>query len=135
MTKQTKQTDELAALRARVEELERERKAQPPKPFKEEPWQRYDPTANMSMPASALAAMVAAVPTDMVRGIVRDNQGPQGPSAQGGVPSSQQLTGVHPGGGSNTTGWREARPLGPPPGINYVDALCVADDVRQRSKK
>jgi hypothetical protein len=129
----TKQTDELARLKARVEELERANK--PPKPFAPEPWQRYDPTAGMSMPASALAAMVDAVPDSMVRGIVRDNQGPQGPSSAGIVPSSQQLTGVHPGGGSNTTGWREATPLRPPPGIRMVDALLIADDVKQRNKK
>jgi hypothetical protein len=133
MTKAEKQADELAELRARVAELERANK--PPKPFKEEPWQRYDPTANMTMPLNALRAMVDAVPDSMVRGIVRDNQGPTGPSSAGIVPSSQQLTGIHPAGGSNTTGWREATPLGPPPGIHMVDALCIADDVKQRAGK
>jgi hypothetical protein len=130
----TKQTNELAALKARIEELER--KAKPPEPFKPDPnWQRYDPTANMSMPLNALQAMVNAVPDSMVRGIVRDNQGPQGPSSAGIVPSSQQLTSVHPGGGSNTTGWREATPLSPPPGIRYVDAIVEADTARQRAEK
>jgi hypothetical protein len=43
-----KPEDEIAALKARVEELER--KNSPPKQFKSEPYQRYDPTANMTMP-------------------------------------------------------------------------------------
>ena len=51
---------ELAAQRARVEELER--KAKPPAPFDPGPYQRYDPTAGMSMPQSAIDAMVAAEP-------------------------------------------------------------------------
>ena len=45
---------EIAALKARVEELERANK--PPKSFVPEPYQRYDPTAGMSMPRSALEA-------------------------------------------------------------------------------
>jgi hypothetical protein len=49
-----KPEDEIAALKARVEELERANK--PPKPFVPEPYQRYDPTAGMSMPRSALEA-------------------------------------------------------------------------------
>jgi hypothetical protein len=128
-----KETDELAELKARVAELERANK--PPKPFKEEPWQRYDPTANMRMPISALQEMARAVPTEMVRGIVRDHQAPSGPSSAGIVPSSQQLTGVRPAGGSNTPGWRNPAPLSNPPGIRMVDALCIADDVKQRAGK
>ena len=30
------------------------------------------------------------------------------------------------------TGWYEAKPLASPPGINYVDALCIADAERQK---
>jgi hypothetical protein len=48
MTKAEKQADEIAALKARVEELERA--AKPPEPFKREPWQPIDYTAGMSMP-------------------------------------------------------------------------------------
>ena len=57
-----KPEDEIAALKARVEELERANKR--PKPFVPEPYQRYDPTAGMSMPRSALEAMIAAEPND-----------------------------------------------------------------------
>jgi hypothetical protein len=78
----TKKDDELAKLKARVEELERA--AAPPKPFVPEPYQRYDPTAGMCMPPSALAAMVAAVPDRVMRDIVRDNRNaPTGPTGRG----------------------------------------------------
>jgi hypothetical protein len=67
-----------------------------------------------------------------VKGItLRDARAPRSPS--GTIPS-QQVTG---GGGpppSSTPGWSEPRPLSNPPGINWVDAQCIADDVKQRSK-
>ena len=120
----TKKDDELTKLKARVEELERA--AAPPKPFVPEPYQRYDPTAGMSMPRRA-------VPDHVLRDIaMRDNRAPTG--RPGMIPTSQQSSG---GGGpspSSTPGWVEPTPLGPPPGINWVDAQLIADDVRQRSK-
>jgi hypothetical protein len=126
--------EELAALRREVEELKA--RLDPPKPaepFKPEPYQRYDPTAGMSMPPSALAAMVNAVPDRILRDIVRDNRGPSTPTAA--IPRSQQVTGG--GGGpspSSTPGWVDPRPLTNPPGTNWVDAIAIADDVRQRGK-
>jgi hypothetical protein len=70
---------ELAALKARIEELEA--KAKPPAPFTPEPYQRYDPTAGMSMPRSALEAMIAAEPRGFMRDVIKDHQGaPTGPS-------------------------------------------------------
>jgi hypothetical protein len=126
-------TDELAALKARIEQLERKAKP-PPAPPDMTNWQRYDPTARMTMPRSTLEEMVNAIPTNMVRAIaLRDARAPQGPSSQGVIPTSQQMSSVHPGGGGS--GWRDAVPLGPQPGINYVDAICVADDVRQRAEQ
>jgi hypothetical protein len=58
------------------------------------------------------------------------------PERTGMTPSSGQLTSIHPGGGAANVprGWVEPRPLGPQPGINYFDALCIADDIKQRSK-
>jgi hypothetical protein len=128
----TKQTDEIAALKARVAELERA--AKPPEPFKPEPYQRYDPTAGMCMPPSALAAMVAAVPDHMLREIaMRDNRAPTG--RPGMIPTNQQPTG---GGPANVpgsgTGWAHETPIGPPPGIHWVDAQLIADDVKHRGK-
>jgi hypothetical protein len=132
----TKTADKLAALeaevaaqRARVEELER--KAKPPAPFVPIPYERFDPTARMSMPPSALAEMVNAVPDHVVRGVIRDNRAPTGPSSAGAIPSSQQISNVRTGGG---TGWAHEVPLGNPPGTRMVDAICVADDVRQKAE-
>src|SRR5262249_13372855 len=128
MTKAEKQADEMAALLARVAELERA--AKPPEPFKPEPYQRYDPTANMCMPRSALQAMVAAEPRGFMSGVVHDNRAPTGrpgmiPSAssQGGGPANV------PGSG---TGWAREIPLGPPAGIRYVDQQLDAQDAKDR---
>ena len=124
-----KQTDELAALKARIEELERATKP----PFVPEPWTPYDPTSHMSMPPSAVREMANAIPDHVVKDIVHRGAIPE---RSGMAPSSGQLTSIHPGGGANVPrGWIEPRPLGPPPGIGMVDALCIADDVRQRSKE
>jgi hypothetical protein len=127
----TKQTDEIAALRKRIEELEAKAKPpEPPKPFVPEPYQRYDPTAGMSMPPSALAAMVAAEPRGFMQGVVRDNRAPSTPT--GAIPRSTSGGPANvPGGGK---GWVEPTPLGPPPGIHWVDAQLIADDVKQRNK-
>jgi hypothetical protein len=124
--------EELAALKREVEELKA--KLAPPKPFKPEPYQRYDPTEGMCMPPSALAAMVAAVPDRMLREIaMRDNRAPTG--RPGMIPTNQQSSG---GGAANVpgsgTGWAHETPIGPPPGIHWVDAQLIADDIKQRGK-
>jgi hypothetical protein len=124
--------DELASLKARVAELEA--KATPPKPFTPEPYQRFDPTANASMPRSALLEMANALPDDVMRGIVRDNRAPQGPSSQGVVPTSQQISNVRRGGGppGGGTGWAHQVPISNPPGIAQADRLMDAQDRRDR---
>jgi hypothetical protein len=128
----TKKDDEFAALKREVEELKA--KLFPPKPFKPQPHQQYDPTAGMRMPPSALAAMVAVVPSNFMRDVVRDNRAPTGPT--GAIPTSQQSSGG--GGPVNVAGggkvWVDPAPLRPPPGINWVDAQLIADDVKQRGK-
>ena len=74
--------------------------------------------------------MAAAVPDHMVREIaLRDARAPQGPSSACVVPSSQQLTGVRPGGGS---GWAREIPLGPSMHQRYVDAQLDAQDAKDR---
>jgi hypothetical protein len=124
--------DEIAARRRRIEELEA--KAKPPKPFVPEPYQRYDPTAGMSMPPSALAAMVNAVPDRMLCDIVHDNRGPRTPTGM--IPRSQQTAGG--GGAANVpgsgTGWAHETPLGPPPGVAQADRLMDAQDVKDRAE-
>jgi hypothetical protein len=124
--------DEIAALRKRIEELEA--KAKPPKPFVPEPYQPIDWTARMSMAPSALRAMVEAVPDRVLRDIVRDNRAPTGPT--GAIPNSQQSSG---GGGSanvpgSGTGWAREIPIGPPPGIRYVDQQLDAQDQKDRQE-
>jgi hypothetical protein len=97
------------------------------------PYQKYDPTANMSMPPSALRAMVEAVPDHLMRDIVRDHQGaPTGPTtmnpaltSRGGSPANV------PGSG---TGWAREIPLSPPPGVAQADRLMDAQDQRDRAE-
>ena len=60
---------ELDALKKRQGELEAklaEADKPPSPPFKPEPRERYDPTANFGMPRSAVKAMVAAVPESLM---------------------------------------------------------------------
>ena len=78
---------EVAALKTALSG--KEDKPPPKKEFVEQPYQRYDPTAGMSMPPSALQAMVAAVPDRMLRDIVHDNRNaPTSPIST--IPKSQQ---------------------------------------------
>ena len=133
MTMTNKRDEELAALKARVAELERANK--PKEPFKPQPYEPIDWTARMSMPPSALRAMVEAVPDRMLRDIVRDNRNaPTGPT--GAIPRSQQVTGG--GGPANVpgsgTGWGHSTPIGPPPGVAQADRLMDAQDQKDRAE-
>jgi hypothetical protein len=116
--------EELAALKREVEELKA--KLSPPKPFVPEPYQRYDPTAGMCMPPSALRAMVEAVPANFMRDVVRDNRAPTTPAT---IPSSRPTS---DGGPANVpgsgTGWAHETPLSPPPGVAQADRLMAAQD-------
>jgi hypothetical protein len=78
--------------------------------------------------------MADAVPDSVLQDIVREQRVSsvaQGPSGAG---TSGQVTrvSVSPGLPGTTNGWREARPLGPPPGINHVDRLLDEADRRDR---
>ena len=101
-----------------------------PGPFKPAPYQRYDPTAGMRMPDSALRAMVAAVPDNIMRDVVRDNRAPTTPAT---IPSSQS-TGPRPSAGDGT-GWGAAAPIGPPPGLRYVDAQLDVQDAKDKAER
>jgi hypothetical protein len=77
-----------------------------------------------------------ACPTNVARAIAcRDNRAPSGPSSQGAIPSSQQISNVRSGGSPGGTGWAREVPLGPPSGIGYVDMLCEVDAARQRGER
>src|SRR6516165_9951410 len=119
-----KTEDEIAALRAEIADLKsalagKEDKPKPKKEFVPPPYQRYDPTERMSMPRSAIEAMIAAEPRGFMSGVVRDNRAPTGPSSA--VPRSEQPTDVRAPQPSSTPGWVEPTPLGPPPGIDLID--------------
>jgi hypothetical protein len=124
-----KPEDEIAALKARVEELERKNK--PPEPFVPKPYEPIDWTARMSMPRSAIEAMVAAEPRGFMSGVVHDNRAPTTPAM---IPREQvSRPGANvPGGG---TGWAHEVKIGPPPGIRYVDQQLDAQDQRDRQER
>jgi hypothetical protein len=129
MSDDTKNTnDEIAALKKELAEV---KAALTPKPeFKPEPYQRYDPTANMSMPRSTLLEMAAAVPDHMLRDIVHDNRAPTG--RPGVIPEQpSNVRGNVPGSG---TGWAHEIPLGPPPGVAQADRLMDEQDRRDRAE-
>jgi hypothetical protein len=129
--------DELAALKKKVEELEA--KVSPPKSeFKEisdAEWrdhvhQMRERQANTWMPPSAIREMAQHPCNQVMRGVIQDRHAPNSP---GMVPPSQQ-----PSSGAaapvNKTGWVDAEPIGPPPGIRYVDAQLDVQDARDRAE-
>jgi hypothetical protein len=127
--------DELTALKARIAELEARTKPPPPAPPAPKGFSRWDPTAGMSMPASALREMANAIPDSMVRDIaMRDGRAPSGPSAQGAIPSSQSLSNVRVGGGG-TSGWAREIPLSNPPGVAILDRIMDHQDAVDRHER
>src|SRR5262249_57744915 len=113
------QKDELAALRKRVEELEAKAKPPEKKPFVpmtvEEHRDMVHQMRERRMSHASnfhpddLRAMEAAAPTHIVKGIaLRDARAPTGPSSQGVIPSSQQMSNVRTGG---VPGWQAPIPL------------------------
>jgi hypothetical protein len=90
--------------------------------------------ANYAVPPSVVRDW-AVIPDKDVRGIVHDNQAPQGPSSQGIVPNSQQMSNVRgTGGPQGPSGWAHEVPIGPPPGVNYADRLMDAQDAKDRAE-
>jgi hypothetical protein len=129
--------DEIAALKKKVEELEA--KLSPPKsdfvPMSDAEWrdqmhQAAERRMAMATPPSVIRDW-NVLDENLLKGVRDDARAPTSP--RGAIPNSQQVG----GGGSPpspTPGWAEPRPLTNPPGTNWVDAQCIADDVRQRSK-
>jgi hypothetical protein len=120
--------DELAALRKRIEELEAKAKPpEPKKPFVEQPYQRYDPTANFTLPPSVLREMAGHPCNQVMRGVIQDRHAPNSP---GMIPSGGGAR--QPAPSSPTPGWIDPTPLSNPPGTQWVDAQLIADEVRKR---
>jgi hypothetical protein len=93
--------------------------------------------AKSSFSRAELAAMQSAAPDDQCKEIaMRDCRAPQGPSSQGIVPTSQQLSNIRSGAGliGSNTGWRRDTHLTNPPGTNYADKLMDAQDRRDRQE-
>jgi hypothetical protein len=127
--------DEIAALKKEVEALKsalsgKEDKPQPKKEFVPQPYQRYDPTAGMSMPRSALEAMIAAEPRGFMAGVVHDNRNaPTSPTGM--IPRSGGGDARQPA-SSSTPGWVAPTPLSNPPGVAQADRLMDAADRADR---
>src|SRR5262245_10703601 len=118
--------EKIAALEREVAALKAAQPKPAPEPFKPEPYQRYDPTANMSMPRNALEAMVAAEPRGFMRDVaLRDARAPNSPST---IPRSSEQPVRPDSGPANTSGWRDATPLRPPPGVAQADKLMDEQD-------
>ena len=134
--------DEIAALRAEVDAL----KAAQPKPID---WAEQDRAAakfvdemrelserrmSQAMPPSVVRDF-AVLDDATVKGIaLRDARAPTGPSSQGAIPSSQQVSNVRGAGGGRGSGWSEPSPLSNPPGVNWADRLMDAQDARDRAE-
>src|SRR6516164_7071782 len=122
--------NKIAELEARIAELEP--KGKPPEPFKETPYQRYDPTAGMCMPLSTLREMCNAVPDSVMRGVLRDNRAPTG--RPGMIPEQPSTVRPSPA-PSNTPGWTTAPPLSNPPGTGPGSpADKIADEFDRRDR-
>jgi hypothetical protein len=127
-----KDTERLAQLEAEVAALKASLAPKPePKLFVPQPYQRYDPTAGMSMPRSAIEAMIAAEPKGFMSGVVRDNRAPTSP---GMIPSSHTSGGGPANVPGSGTGWQAPTQLGPPPGVNILDRIMDHEDAKDRAE-
>jgi hypothetical protein len=91
--------------------------------------------AHLPFSRADLDAMRAAAPDNVVKSIaMRDARAPTGPSSAG---ASGQLTRVStsPGIIGSNTGWAREIPIGPPPGLRYVEAQLDEQDRRDLDEK
>jgi hypothetical protein len=92
--------------------------------------------ARANIDPETLKDMERACPTSVMRDIaMRDCRAPLGPSSQGIVPTSQQLSHVSSGAGlvGSTTGWQPVRKFGddgrhPTPGVDLLDRQLAPHD-------
>ena len=124
----TTELDELKAQNAKLTEriAKLEEAAKPPEPFVPGPRFQFDPTANASMPANAMKAMIDAVPDTLMRDLRADARKPN-PVTQASSSPIRSTPSAQPQ-WRNTGGWRDEVPLGPQPGIEHVDRLVDAQD-------
>ena len=103
-------------------QLAEQKAKEEPKPFKPQPYQRYDPTAGMCMPPSTMQGMIAAEPKGFMAGVVHDNRAPTG---RPGMIPNQPPSGGGPVAGDGK-GFAREIPIGPPPGIDLIDRAVNA---------
>jgi hypothetical protein len=137
MTDNTK--DQIAALQKEIEALKA--KVDPPKStfvpesdaeFRDRLHQMRERQANSWMHPNAVRDLIAAERSfGMMKEVaLRDARAPNTP---GTIPSSQQASSQHIS-GERGSGWVDAAPIGPPPGIRYVDAQLDAQDAKDRAE-
>ena len=135
--------DEIAQLKKEVDKLKASLTPTPTDPIAVGAWRdQMHALAERRASSSGfsradLEAFEQACPTSTIRAIAcRDNRAPTGPSGQAGASGQVTKVSSNPGlPGSNTSGWVNARPLGPPPGVGYVDMLCEVDAAKEREGK
>jgi hypothetical protein len=109
--------NEVDDLKKQVAEL-RDQLNPPPRQPSTHP--RFDPTEGMSMPLNAIAAMVAAIPESVIRGIVADSfKGNPITGSSNPQPTSQVQRG---------SGWAKPIPIESPPGIEHCDRMMDQQD-------
>jgi hypothetical protein len=117
------------ALRKRMEKLESQVNPKPREPYVHQP---VDYTANMSMPRSAMKAMVDGVPESVMYAIRGDARRPNPVQASSSTvtstPAAQQSQPQRKG------GWIEPRPLESPPGVELADRLMDHQDAKDRAE-
>jgi hypothetical protein len=140
MTKANKQAQEIADLKREVAELKA--KVSPPeskfKPMSDAEWidhvhQMRERNASVIPPWLREACAGGVTEADCAD-IVRASHRPTG--RPGKIPEEGQTSG-RPGGNvpGSGTGWASETPLGPPPGIRYVDQQLDAQDARDRAER
>ena len=114
---------ELTELRKQVAKL-KDQLNPPPRQPSTHP--RFDPTEGMSMPKSAMQAMIDAVPDALMRDLRGDARRPNPVNPP---TPSQPTTQVQRG-----SGWVDERKLEPPPGIAIMDRMMDEQDRLDRTE-
>jgi hypothetical protein len=122
----------IAELQKQIDELKAHHNRPPPQ-FTPEPYQPRDWTAGATMDRETKRDLAKAFPDSLVRDLRSDAFKPN--PVTGATPA--QLTPDRPGGVQITrgTGYRDAVPLGPPPGISLLDKLVDAQDALDRADR
>ena len=135
-----KPEDKIAALEARVEELERAAKPKP-EPSREEQerataeWidkmhQMREGRMSLAMPPSVVRYFADGDDRLVKEIALRDARAPSTPAT---IPQSQQPSREEPE-KSSTPGYSDPCPLRPPEGVNYADRLMDEQDRRDRAE-